>query len=200
VSALGGLIQIFEDDMGYVEIAGQNGAKQMQAWNRLSVPGKFVYSVKPDSAKRLDQQVERKMALDRYQLTANDPFNNRMEGLKDVYAAFGEDPARHLQQPPTPPPEKPRISLSFKAEDLTNPMVVSLLQQSGFQIDPNALKQTMAIQTGNPALMQAAAQSPAQPPAPPYPQGPPAQEHGGSAQLQAPLNQHSLVNHIGGGR
>jgi hypothetical protein len=199
-SALGGLIQLFEDDLGYVEVAGQNGAKALQAWNRLSVPGKFVYSVKPDSAKRLDQQVERKMALDRYQLTANDPFNNRMEGLKDVYAAFGEDPARHLQQPPTPPPEKPRISLSFKAEDLTNPMVVSLLQQSGFQIDPNALKQTMAIQTGNPALMQAAAQSPAQPPAPPYPQGPPAQEHGGSAQLQAPLNQHSLVNHIGGGR
>jgi hypothetical protein len=140
------------------------------------------------------------MALDRYQLTANDPFNNRAEGLKDVYAAFGEDPARHLQQPPTPPPEKPRISLSFKAEDLTNPMVVSLLQQSGFAIDPAALQQTMAIQTGNPALMQAAAQSPTQPSAPPYPQGPPAQDHGGSAQLQEPLNQHQIAHQYGGGR
>jgi hypothetical protein len=194
VSALGGLIQLFADEMDYVELAGANGAKQMQAWNRLTVPGKFVYNVKPDSAKRLDQQAERKMALDRYQLTANDPFNNRMEGLRDVYVAFGEDPARHLQQPPpppAPPPEKPRISLSFKAEDLTNPMVVSLLQQSGFQIDPAAVKQTLALQLGDPALLADAATTPSTPPTPPPAPGPNL-EHGGSAQLQAPLNQHHL--------
>jgi hypothetical protein len=201
VSALGGLIQLFEDDLGYVEIAGQNGAKQLQAWNKLSVPGKFVYGVKPDSAKRLDQQAERKMALDRYQLTANDPYNDRKEGLKDVYAAFGEDPTRHLQDPPPPPQEKPRISLSFKAEDLTNPMVVSLLQQSGFQIDPNALKQTLALELGHPELLLNAAQTPTQPLAPPIPgQQPPDTHHPGSAQLQPPLNQHALSHSIGGGR
>jgi hypothetical protein len=202
VSALGGLIQLFADDMDYVELAGPGGAKQMQAWNRLTVPGKFVYNVKPDSAKRLDQQAERKMALDRYQLTANDPFNNRLEGLRDVYVAFGEDPARHLQQPPPPPepaPEKPRISLSFKAEDLTNPMVVSLLQQSGFQIDPAAVKQTLALQLGDPALLADAANTPSTPPQPPAPSQPNT-AHGGSAQLQAPLNQHALEHSIGGGR
>lgn len=201
VSALGGLIQLYEDDTSYVELAGQDGAKKMQAWNRLTVPGKFVYGVKPDSAKRLDQTTERKMALDRYQLTANDPFNNRMEGLKDVYAAFGEDPTRHLQQPPAPPPEKPRISLSFKAEDLTNPMVVSLLQQSGFQIDPTALQQTLALQIGHPELLAGAANAPPQPMQPPIPSMvPPGTEHPGSAQLQAPLNQHALDTSMGGGR
>lgn len=204
VSALGGLLQLFADDTDYVEIAGPNGLKQMQAWNRLTVPGKFVYTVKPDSAKRLDQAAERKLKLDLYQLTANDPFNNRMEGLRDVYTSFGEDPARHIQQPPPPPPtppEKPRISLSFKAEDLTNPMVVSILEQSGFKIDGKALMQTLAMQLGRPDLLQQAVAEPAAPPPPPQMMPPPGQPpHGGSAQLQEPLNQHALDHDIGGGR
>jgi hypothetical protein len=80
-------------------------------------------------------------------------------------------------------------------------MVVSLLQQSGFQIDPAALKQTLAMQLGDPALLADAANTPEQPLTPPMPnQQPPNLEHGGSAQLQEPLNQHAMDHQFGGGR
>ncbi len=195
-ATLAGLIQLFADDTEYVEVAGPDGAKQLQSWNRHTVAGKFVYNIKPDSAKRLDQNAERKIVLDRYQLTANDPFNNRMEALRDVYAAFGEDPARHLQQPPAPPPEKPRISLSFKAEDLVNPMVLSLLEQSGIKIDPTAVKMELALHSGHPELLLEASQHPGQPA--PAQAGP--SQHGGSAKMEAPINQHALDHAYGGGR
>lgn len=197
--ALLGLVQLFADDQSYVEVMGQDGLKSLQAWNRQTIAGEFLCSIKPDSARRLDQNTDRKMKLDLYQLTANDPNNNRAEGLRDVYTAFGEDPLRHLQQPPPPPPEKPRISLSFKAEDLANPMVVSLLQQSGLTIDPQALQTELALHSQHPGLLAQAANQPGTPPAMPtgVPASPP---HGGSAQMQEPLNQHALQHGPGGGR
>jgi hypothetical protein len=78
-------------------------------------------------------------------------------------------------------------------------MVASLLEQSGFQIDPAILKQTLALQLGDPALLADASNTPSTPPTPP-PAPQPNTAHGGSAQLQEPLSKHALQHQIGGGR
>lgn len=195
---LGAYLQLFADDEQYVEVLGDDGAKQLQAWDKNAIAGEFVYSVKPDSAQKVDANVDRKMQLDLYQLTANDPFVNRSELTRSILESFNKNPARTMQQPPQPPPEKPKINLSFKGEDLDNPMVISLLQQAGFQIDPAAVQNLLMQQGGY--ISGTIEPSRAEPPAGQTDTltGPTA--HPGAAEMVEPLSKHALVNHTGGGR
>jgi hypothetical protein len=188
---LGAYLQLFADDEQYVEVLGPDGAKRLEAWDKSKIAGEFVYSVKPDSAQKVDANVDRKMKLDLYQLTANDPNVNRAELVRPVLESFNMDPARTMQPPPQPPPDKPKLNLSFKAEDLDNPMVLDILQQSGFTIDPKMLQMLLQKQGGYISGTQPASQ-------PKQPQGQP--EHPGAAEMVEPLSKHALDNHFGGGR
>jgi hypothetical protein len=189
--ALGALVQLFADDEQYVEVLGESGAKELMQWDKTKIAGQFVFSVKPDSAQRVDANVDRKMSLDLYQLTANDPYVKRPELTRTVLEKFDVNPNKAMQEPPQAPPEKPRITLSFKGEDLDNPMVVSLLQQSGYQIDPAAVQNLLAMQGGYIPTTQIASQ--ASDPAPDT-------THPGPAEMVQPINKHSLDHSIGGGR
>lgn len=195
---LGTYLQLFADDEQYVEVLGPDGAKRLQQWDKAAIAGEFVYSVKPDSAQKVDANVDRKMKLDLYQLTANDPFVNRAELTRPVLESFNMDPARTMQQPPTAPPDKPKINMSFKGEDLDNPMVLSILQQSGFQIDPAAVQNLMMQQGGY--ISGTIEPSRAEPPKGPEDSLSGPTMHPGAAKMVEPLSKHALDNHVGGGR
>jgi hypothetical protein len=195
---LGALLQLFADDEQYAEVLGPDGAKRLEAWDKTKIAGDFVYSVKPDSAQKVDANVDRKMQLDLYQLTANDPFVNRGELTRGILESFNKDPGRTMQQPPQAAPDKPKINLSFKGEDLDNPMVISLLQQSGFQIDPAALQNLLQQQGGYiSGTVQPSQMKPTDAPTGDL-SGPMA--HPGAAEMVEPLSKHALDNHTGGGR
>jgi hypothetical protein len=196
--SIGGLLQQFADMPAYVRVAGQDAAQELQAWDKTTIAGRFVYDVKPDSSVRVDVAAEKKEALDFYQLTIRDSGFNSMESRRHLATVYRMDPARMVVQPPPPPPDKPTLSLSLTAADLTNPMVCSILQQSGFKMDPAALQQTLAMQSGHPGVMQAAVQTPAPPGAGGAPPPPPA-PHGGPALEQSPLNQHAANAQEAGG-
>jgi hypothetical protein len=195
---LGALLQLFADDEQYVEVLGPDGAKRLQAWDKTAIAGEFIYSVKPDSAQKVDANVDRKMQLDLYQLTANDPFVNRGELTRGILESFNKDPGRTMQQPPQAAPDKPKINLSFKGEDLDNPMVISLLQQSGFQIDPAAVQNLLMQQGGYiSGTVQPSQMKPTEAPTGEL-SGPTA--HPGAAEMVEPLSKHALDHQIGGGR
>ena len=175
------LIQQFKDDAGFVEIVGADGAKTLQAWDRKAVQGEFVYTAKPDSALRLDADVERRQALNLYNQLGKDPNVRRTELLKSVLTKFNMDPSKIVVETPPaePKPEPPKISLALKGEDLVNPQVLGILAQLGIEIMP-----PIDPATGQPVPT---------PPQPPQPgAAPPVQPHQGAMPRMEPINQHAL--------
>lgn len=131
------LLQQFKDDAGYIEVTGQDGAQTMKAWNRDNIQGEFVFTAKPDSALRLDADVERRQIVNLYNLVGRDPNARRDELLKVVFQRHNLDPTKMTAPTPPPPepkPEPPKFSFAFKAEDLGNPVVLGILAQFGIEI------------------------------------------------------------------
>jgi len=200
--SLGGLLQLFADDYTYVMSVGPDGLQRLQQWNRQTIAGEYVYSAKPDSAIKTDANVDRKLALDFYQLTANDPYVNRQELVSMLCNKWHIDPARIIIQPKAKGPEPPKLNMSFKADDLVGPagpLILTILQQSGYQIPPEMVQLSearMAAMSGNP---QAAARALGQPAPPSNVVQMPNTQHGGAAQEQEPLSKHALTATGAGG-
>lgn len=172
VDKLFALLQIFANEEQIVPIVGKDGMQQLATWDKTTIQGRFAFSVKANSSVRVDASEERDLYLRAYNLLANDPNVNRLELDKLVLPKLNLDPARLLQQPPPPPPEKPKINFSFRGEDLRDPVVLDILQQSGIKISPQAIVEAaqMALRgdLAQPATQQQGA--------------PNAQTHGGPAQ------------------
>jgi len=131
------LLQRFADDEEVIEIVGEAGINHLQIWNKETIAGRFMYDIKPDSQLRIDAATERNLHMQFYNLTAQDPFNKRIESLKKLQRLFGIDPAKGTQEPPQPPPEEPSISMAISGEDLIGPaapMMIEILEQRGVTI------------------------------------------------------------------
>jgi len=201
----GALLQMFKDDPGYAEIVGDDGLKALQAWNRkggdgiASIAGEFLFSARPDSALRLDAQADRQQKTQLYTQLGNDPNVNRVELLKAVLLSYSLDPEKIVvEQLPDKGPEPPRISWSFKGEDLqvidpktgqpntAFPLVLSIAQQGGITIPPEAIQNAMTIAQ---QLMQSAAAI-APPPMPGIGPGPQTGHPGATTPVQ-PISKHA---------
>jgi hypothetical protein len=131
------LVQLYADTEDYVEIVGPDGAKSVEPFTKHTVAGmEFLFDIVPDSASPPDAAADRDLALNRYNLLANDPFIVREQLVRDTVETYGGDPDRLVKAPEPAPPEKPKIALSIKGEDL-NPMmpqyanVVAVLEAAG---------------------------------------------------------------------
>lgn len=204
----GALLQMFKDEPSYAEITGDDGAKALQAWNRkggdgiASIAGEFVFTARPDSALRLDAQADRQQKTQLYTQLGNDPNVNRVELLKAVLMAYSLDPEKVVvEQLPEKGPEPPKISWSFKGEDLqvidpktgqpntAFPLVISIAEQGGIKIPPEAIQNAMLLAQQLTAQMAALAPAPmmgAQPALGPGPET----EHPGATTPVEPLNKH----------
>lgn len=180
-SKFAALLQRFMDEQRFVEIAGPDGLPALQAWNRESVQGEFVFSARPDSALRLDADVARRQALNLYNQLGKDPNVRRTELLRSVLTTYGLDHSKIVVETPPPQepkPEPPKISFAFKGEDLGNPQVLGILAQFGVEVMP-----PIDPVTGQPV------------PKPQPPQQPGAQQqqpHPGAMPRMEPINQHAL--------
>jgi hypothetical protein len=158
---------IFADHEQLVEIEGPDGAKRLETWDKTKIQGRYAFSLRPDSAVRVNAAEMREQGLRFYNLTANSPFVNQLENMKELARSLGKNP-NLVQQPPPPqppPPEKPKISVSIKGDDL-NPLMpqyanVMLILQGGdvSQLQPPAPVQMQPItsaQTAQPISKHAA--------------------------------------------
>lgn len=118
----------------YVEIGGDDAARVMAVWNGKLIKGKFLYDIAPDSQLRPDNARDFARMSQYYNLTAKDPFSNRMYVLKRMARMMSLDPSKATMPPPPPPqpqPDMPKITLSLTAMDLGNPVVMEILQKAG---------------------------------------------------------------------
>ena len=173
VEGLAALVQQYADLPQYARIVGQQGASEIVEWTKQDIAGEFAFSIRPDSAKRIDQSAERKFRLDAMNLMMNIPGINQGELIKWAAPSLGLNPDTLIMPPQPPPPEPPSISIAIKTESL-NPMapeyanVIALLKTKGIDLAP------------------APAPQPGQAPPPPGPAGGPVQASGGPP----PVNKH----------
>jgi hypothetical protein len=141
VQGLAALVQLFQTDEQYISVLGPTGAQQLVAWNNQKIAGEYAFSVRPDSARRVDQAAERKFRLDVYNLFANSPHVNQQELLRWVAPAIGFDPDKLIAPQQKPEPEPPKVAIAIRGEDLLIPQVVQLLAQRGIQLQVTAMPQ-----------------------------------------------------------
>lgn len=140
------LLQRFATDQDYVEIVGQGGDKRLQAWNQHTIAGRYAFDAKPGTQLTMDPQARIKQVLDMVNFMAKSPFTNQQELARIVFSEFGYDPARLVQQPAPPPPEKPSIGFSFKGSDLGIPEVRQILGLAGIPLSPTPSPEALAAQ------------------------------------------------------
>jgi hypothetical protein len=126
----GALMQLFQDDEKWVEVEGPGGLKKLEAWNKTKVRGDFAFEAKPDAAVRVDVGQKRVESLEVYKLLRRDPMVNGGEILKNVLQWHGFDLTNSLAPPPEPPVKPAAIRYTFRGEDLTNPLVVAMVQKN----------------------------------------------------------------------
>lgn len=182
------LIQLFADDTDYVRIVGADGVGKLRAWDKQAIAGEFAFSAKPDSAVFQDQAVQRKRATETFQFLAPSPFINQQELAAWFLRQNDMEPAKFIAPPKEPEPEKPRVSFSFKGEDLNPlspqaPIVASIMIQAGFTIPPEAVETSKQI--AGLAVLNAG-----DPDAPHSGLTPTEPRQAGVAAKQGPLNKH----------
>jgi hypothetical protein len=125
------LVQMFYTVEKFVPFTKLGGEKALEAWDRETVPGKFVFSARPDAATRIDVSQKRAEANNRYKVMRHDPLVNPQRLIADVFESSDVDPTEGFAPPAPPQEQKPKpASFSFKGDDLVNPMVVALIQKS----------------------------------------------------------------------
>ncbi len=189
-----GLVQVYADQQDYVRLQGQQAAARLVAWDKTTIPGPYAFSAKPNSHVRLDASADREQALRYYNLTANDPYSNRQESLRELALKFGRDPAKAMKQPDPKGPDPASASMSFKVEDFIGPaapIAFELAAQAGYKISPQAMQAAQGFAQAWAAIQaEQAAAAEAQKSAE---KGQPKAgdtAHGGAAQGLSPIDKH----------
>ena len=194
---LGGLIQLFADDPDYVEVVGPDHLPMLQAWDKTTIAGEFVYTAVPDTSIRQDATTKRKRALDFFNLMANEPHIDRGELVRDLLRDLGKSPKLFKPDLPEKGPEAMRLQLTIRSESL-NPalpeftVLKAVLEQSGIKIPDEAITTGLALQSkidqggmADPSLAPLAAPGQAM-------AGPQQSLNPGQAQEVSPLNKHQI--------
>lgn len=131
------LVQLFADHPQIVEVVGEDGARQLETWDKTRIAGKFGFSAKPDSAVRLNAEEERQTSIRAYNLTANSPYVNQEQNARDLAIALGRDPKKFVTTPEPKGPEAPKVSISMALKDMLlvmNPeQIIQFMQAQGVQ-------------------------------------------------------------------
>lgn len=196
VAKLAALKQLFADEQDYVPIVGQDGAKQLVAWDKTQIAGRYLFTAKPDSHVRIDAAQDRQQKLNAYNQLRKDPEVQARELIVPVLQAIGVDPQKGYKPPQPPQEEKPNVSWAIKMEDFYGPaaaIAAQLAKAKGIVIPPEMLATVGTL--GALYAAQQAAQDAAQ--AAQKQQGGQPAPHGGAADTTEPINKHA--NQITGG-
>jgi hypothetical protein len=167
------------------KVLGSQGAVLWQQWQAL--PGKYAYSIVPDSGTYLDAQQARASQIDEYNIFRKDERVNPDTLLEKAARVCGYDPATFIAPPRDKVMEPPTASISFKGEDVSNPAMGNLLldfcANSGLKMRPETIQAfaqmaaayVMQTLTGGQPIGAAADGN----------------GHGGAADRTEPINKHS---------
>jgi hypothetical protein len=149
---LGGLVQLFADDLDYVHVVGPDGIEALRAWDKTTIAGEFAYHALPDTAIRQDAATHRRRALDQFQLLANEPHVNRGELVRWLLGELNIDPRVFKADLPERGPDPMRLQLTIRSESLNPtlpeyPVLKEVMGQSGINISEKAEGLGIALQS-----------------------------------------------------
>ena len=151
--ALAGLILLFEDDRTTVQIVGEANTIRIVQWKKNELPIRVQCTASLDTMIRVDTAREFKNDLDFYQMTANDPYVNRVELVTQMARKRGYDVTKVIRRElPEKGPEPPKFGLSLKGEDMNPampqfPILQDILTQLGVTLDPANVQLGLALAT-----------------------------------------------------
>ena len=137
------------EPLGIGAAIGPDGAKRLESIDRERVNLKFVFDVRADSTVRLDAQQLLAQLTSVLNVTAQSGFINPKHLIRRIIELNGIDPNEVIVDPQPKGPEPPKLSYSFKGEDLANPIVLAIINKAGHGVTPEeiavAQKQQAAI-------------------------------------------------------
>lgn len=132
---------------------GAEGAQRIESWDRTRINQKFVFDVRPDSTVRFDAQQLTQQLTSVLNVTAQSGFINPKPLIQRIIELNGLDPAEVMVDPPAKGPEPPKVSFAFKAEDLMNPAVITILMKANMAPAQEEMPSVQRILTMLQALM-----------------------------------------------
>jgi hypothetical protein len=193
VRKLDALVQRFSDRKQTTQILGEDGQQLWLSWNKEQIAGRFAYTIKPDSQIHVDAAADRQQDLAFYNLTARDPFINRLELARRLATKYGFNPDKLVQPPPPQGPPKPNVQVRIQAQDLDPrlpqfPFAMEILQQSGYQISSETVQNAVML-AGRATAMGALPDDITPPKDSGMPK--PQPEHPGAAEQTEPISKHA---------
>jgi hypothetical protein len=152
-----------------------------QAWDRGRILHDLVLKILPDSTVVLDTNQELERVFKFINMTAKSGYVNVKPLIIKAAELSGIDPSEVIVDPQPPKPEDPNISYRFTGkDDMTNPMVLAILQKRGELPGLEDIQAVITLQKQMLQLAQAALPAPnpqgpdgVPPPTPAGPAGPP---------------------------
>jgi hypothetical protein len=142
------LKQLFADDTNYVRVAGADGVKRLQAWDKTTIQGRFAFDIKTDSGKRQDISAERQQISNWINFSGKSQYIDQSENWRQAAEAWGKDPTRLVVQPQPPSPPPATSSVQLKPDDFVGPagpIAMELAKACGIVISPEALQATQQL-------------------------------------------------------
>jgi hypothetical protein len=167
VEVLAGWMVLYSD---FPILTAEEKQAMETAWDHQTILHDLVLKIRPDSAIVLDvnQQLERIFKF--INMTAKSGYVNVKPLIIQAAELSGIDPAEVVVDPEPKKPEDPNISYRFTGkDDMTNPMVLAILQKRGELPTIEDIKAVIAIQK---EMLQLAV-APVAPPNPAGPEGVP---------------------------
>jgi hypothetical protein len=138
---MAGLIALYDN----FQALDEQAMARLGEWDPKAIAGEFVYYIRPDSTVLLDanQRIEKLMTL--LNLVGKSGFINPKPLIEEIVALHDVDPATIMIDPQAPKEEGPKMSYSFKGEDLINPMAVAILIENGMAPTADSLEAAMKM-------------------------------------------------------
>jgi hypothetical protein len=140
---------------------GQDGAQQLQSWDRTRIYGEVVYDGRPDSSVLRDGNRRLQRLIQTYNFAAPSGYVEVEPILKEIIALSGLDPAI-VRAPKGKAPEPLNVSIR-NAEDLRDPVMLALLMATGQAPSPQHLEAAKALLAAAPLPAGMAAGAPGPP-------------------------------------
>lgn len=120
VRMLDQLLMRYATEPDYVLVGGDEAARKPMLWNNKLVSGRYLYEISPDSQMQLDTEMDFRLLLQFYNLSAGDPLANRPYMMKRLARMRRLDPSKVVMPPPPPQPSvvHPNVSVTLKGEDI----------------------------------------------------------------------------------
>jgi len=87
------LLMRYATETQYVPVVGEDGTRELVAWNNKVISGRYSYDIVPDSSWRMDSAQHLRMSLSLYNLAKGDPLFNRGPVLRQIAQQLGHKDA-----------------------------------------------------------------------------------------------------------